>query len=618
MRSRTSLYNWGLGKSLLKRCWPLWVMWFAVLILIVPMNLAGDISRYIRYEMADITFETSRCLLEYAVVVMWFAVIAAPAAALLMFSFLYTSRSCGMIASLPVKRESVFVTSFLTGLVPMLLAEVLTAAVTWLVCGGTGYLDTVYIRKWLWIAASSTAAFYGIAVFCAMLTGNIVIMPLAYIGLNVLPYLIYACAGSTLQALLYGYNYRDSKLFTALSPFLGLNTIEVEAGRMYSGGTYTSGSEVTVSNCELLGYYCIAGLLLSVIALLMFRNRRMESAGDTVAICALKPIFKYCAAVGSACAFAPIVNAMLFNNAFGGSVSGVITVISLAVGAFIGYFAAQMIIDKSVKVFGGHWKDFIVLAVIVLALGACCESDLFRFERYVPDAGEVDAVYVEYGGESVFREPESIEKLLEMHRGIIAGKAVNEQPSADYDALGLTYRLKNGKTVSRMYSIRRTVDGTEEINPTLCELAEVINAPEAIASRKKLPEGCTFDDLSYCTIRGYYMTPDGEQQSQQVELSDKWAADFYNNCILPDADDGHMLRIWPVMGEEYESVRSTLYVDYYFERSDGASEWKGFVIYTDAERCCKWIEEHTDLVIQSVGAAESEEGCAVPTVSSAK
>lgn len=255
MRSRTSLYNWGLGKSLLKRCWPLWVMWFAVLILIVPMNLAGDISRYIRYEMADITFETSRCLLEYAVVVMWFAVIAAPAAALLMFSFLYTSRSCGMIASLPVKRESVFVTSFLTGLVPMLLAEVLTAAVTWLVCGGTGYLDTVYIRKWLWIAASSTAAFYGIAVFCAMLTGNIVIMPLAYIGLNVLPYLIYACAGSTLQALLYGYNYRDSKLFTALSPFLGLNTIEVEAGRMYSGGTYTSGSEVTVSNCELLGYY---------------------------------------------------------------------------------------------------------------------------------------------------------------------------------------------------------------------------------------------------------------------------------------------------------------------------------------------------------------------------
>ena len=63
MRSRTSLYNWGLGKSLLKRCWPLWVMWFAVLILIVPMNLAGDISRYIRYEMADITFETSRCLL---------------------------------------------------------------------------------------------------------------------------------------------------------------------------------------------------------------------------------------------------------------------------------------------------------------------------------------------------------------------------------------------------------------------------------------------------------------------------------------------------------------------------------------------------------------------------
>ncbi len=606
MKSRTSLYNPGLGKNLLKRCWPLWVIWFGTLILIAPVNLASEISRCVRYNFTDITLEAGQCLLEYAVSDAVLAAVAAPAAALLMFSFLYISRSCRMIASLPIKRESVFVTSYLTGLAPLLLSEIATAVITLLVCGSSGYLEARYVWQWLWMVAASTVAFYGIAVFCAMLTGSIIIMPLAYIGLNVLPLLVYACITSALGAMLYGYSYPDSRIFSALSPFDGLGSIAVEYGGTYRNGVYSHG-EIFVRNSELLIYYCIAGLILSVIALLLFGKRRMETAGDTVAISALKPVFKYCAAFGSACAFASVIYAIFFDNSVGGSLGGVLTVASLAVGAFIGFFAAQMILDKTVKVFRGHWKEFAVLAAVALILGACCECDVFHYERYIPDTEDVDTAYIEYAGETAYKEPENIEKVIALHGSIINNKAVNEKPGSEYEVLGITYKLKNGKTVSRSYDIRTYTDGGEEVNPNLRELEKIINAQEAVQNRAMLPDGRSFDDLSYCAISGYYIQSDGVQQSQDVQISIKQAEDLYYNCIIPDTEDGHMLRIWPVQDEEYKNRRSTLYVDFEFTDDNGDSTWREFIIYTDAERCCKWIENNTDLVIQSFAEAEDAE-----------
>lgn len=606
MKSKTSLYNHGLGRSLFKLCWPLWVLWFSLLILEMPVNLAAEISRYVKYDIPNIELRVIRCIFDYAVSHTIYVILAAPIAALLMFSFLYTSRGSGMIASLPIKREGIFVTSFLTGVVPLLLAEVLTAVITLLVCGGSGYFDSAYIWKWLWMVASSTVAFYGIAVFCAQLTGSIAIMPITYIVLNLLPNLAYSCISIMLQNLLYGYQFSDSKLFTNLSPFFGISSVSVTDNGIYGNTTLTT-AEITVSNYELYGYYCIAGLVLSVIALLLFRKRRMESAGDIVAIGVLKPVFKYCVAFGVACCFTAIMNSILSDNAFGRAFNDVLLFVFLAVGAFGGYFAAQMLLDKSVNVFSGHWKGFLIFTAILLALTGCCKGDVFGYERYVPDTDEIDSVFVRYSVETEFREEENIEKLTAIHRQIIENKAMNEQPSFDYDILGIAYNLKNGKTVSRTYHIPRYTDSEkEEINPTLYALEDVINAEEAIKSRAELPAGITFRDLDYATISGFYITPDGTQQPQDVELSKAWAEELFYDCILPDAYDGHMLRIWPILGDEYEHARSTLYISFSF-KPDGASSWKEYVVYTDAERCCEWIKEHTNLIIQSYADLNGEE-----------
>ena len=593
MRSKTSFFNRGLSKSLLARCSPLFGLWLGVLIFCLPVNLSGEISRYLKFGVVTHAPDWSADVLRQGIECSRYTFLFCPAAALGMFSFLYTARGSGMIASLPIKRESVFVTCYLTGLVPLLLIEALTAAVTVLVGRSSGLIDSVYIGKWLWIAFSSTVAFYGMAVFCAMLTGSTVIMPLVYIAFNLAAYLAHAGIGTTLEALLYGYQFRESRFFTRLSPLAGRGTISVDAPPL---------GEPAVRNGELFGYYLIAGLVLSVFALLLYRKRRMESAGDIVAIKVLKPVFKYGMALGGACLLASVMYAASNSSLSGGAV-----ILCLLLGGFIGYFAAEMLLSKSVNVFRGHWKGFIFFSFFIILLATCCEIDLFGYEKKVPDSAEIKSVAVEYGGETVFKEAENIEKVTALHRQIIESKAVNEENSSEYDAIGLIYTLKDGSTLSRSYVLSRFVPGTEKINPNLTALEGFINAPEAIRSRVELPAGCDFDSLSEGMIYGYYMQPDGtelRQQEQHYVLTKSEAADFYENCILPDAEDGTMLRLWPVQGEEYNAARSTLRISFAFRRGTDASRWKEFILYTDAKRCCQWIEENTPLIIQSLTETE--------------
>ena len=592
MRSKTSFFNWGLSKSLLARCSPLFGLWLGLLIFSLPVNLVGEISRYLEFGVVTHAPDWSADILRQGIECSLFAFPFCAAAALGMFSFLYTSKTSGMIASLPIRRECVFVTCYLTGLVPLLLIDALTAAVTVLVGRSSGLIDSVYVWKWLWMAFSSTVAFYGMAVFCAMLTGSTVIMPLVYLAFNLAPYLAHAGIGTTLEGLLYGFQFRENKLFTRLSPVAGLGTVSVDVPTF---------GEPAVRNGELFGYYMIAGLVLSVCALLLYRKRRMESAGDIVAIKVLKPVFKYGMALGGACLLASVMYAV-----FDTSVSGGAVILFLVIGAFFGYFAAEMLLNKTVNVFRGHWKGFTFFSLALLAAALIIETDVFGYEKKVPDRAEIESAAVDYGGETVFKEAENIEKVTALHRQIIESKAVNEDASGEHDALGLIYTLKDGSTLSRSYVLSRRVPGTEKINPNLTALEGFINAPEAIRSRAELPAGCDFDSLSQGMIYGYYMQPDGtelKQQEQHYTLTDSEAADFYENCILPDAEDGTMLRIWPVQEEEYNSARSTLRISYSFRRGTDASAWKEFILYTDAKRCCQWIEENTPLVIQSIGDA---------------
>ena len=180
MRSKTSFFNSGIAKNLLRRCWPLWLGYFGVLLLALPVAVFNldETSRSYVFRVTQNILSSGKTVAVY--VSFAYSILVA----MCTFSFPYSTRSCGMISSLPVRRETVFLTAYLTGLAPMLLADLLVMLLTALLAAGNPVISLSLLLQWLALVVMGNICFYGFAVFCAMLTGSIVILPAVYVVLN--------------------------------------------------------------------------------------------------------------------------------------------------------------------------------------------------------------------------------------------------------------------------------------------------------------------------------------------------------------------------------------------------------------------------------------------------
>ena len=172
MKSKTSFFNPGVCRNLLRRCWPLWTAWTVLLLFLLPVSLTR-LSGFASPESRDM----NRAVLDFAEYIIPLSFGMAILTAMCMFSYLYNTRSCGLMNSLPIRRETAFGTAYLTGLAPMLLAEVFVFALTAAFYGGRAVTMTNLLR-WLLAAILSSLAFYGVAVCGAMLRRSLFILPL--------------------------------------------------------------------------------------------------------------------------------------------------------------------------------------------------------------------------------------------------------------------------------------------------------------------------------------------------------------------------------------------------------------------------------------------------------
>ena len=103
MKSRTSFFNGGLCRNLLRRCWPVWAAYLAALVAVLPVSLFN------RLRMADdgARIYLDMYLLNSAKYSLYLSFVFGLLSVMAMFSFLYSTRGCGMINALPLKRETV-------------------------------------------------------------------------------------------------------------------------------------------------------------------------------------------------------------------------------------------------------------------------------------------------------------------------------------------------------------------------------------------------------------------------------------------------------------------------------------------------------------------------------
>ena len=326
-------------------------------------------------------------------------------------------------------------------------------------------------------------------------------------------------------------------------------------------------------------------LLLLVCAGQLYRRRRMESAGDTVAIPVLKPVLKYIVALFAGLAMPVGVYGMLLNvPAYRAHLAPFLLLAVL--GAALGFVISEMVIRKSLRIPRTVWRGCAVTAAVccLVVVGAKC--DLSGYARRIPDAAQVKSVRIICNGyNSTFSEAQNIQAVEDIHRAVVSEREkITDDTSIT--SLQLTYKLSNGKVLMREYTLPNA-------SARLAQIEQVLNSDEARTTRNTPALPMTLEHLTYANIG--YETESGDYL--YMELTAEQALDLYENAIVPDCADGTMGRAWLTDSGTRQSTAYAVTIGYQLSQYDPAT---GDTTYanvnytplTDSTRTLAWLRAH--------------------------
>ena len=203
MKSSRLSFNTAIARNTLRRCWPLWAAYLGFLLVTFPLPLLSEIRTARERSGVILLYVCREQIAQMAVFQALAGMAVAVLTVMLLFGYLYNGRGNTLMNSLPIRRESLFLTLYLTGLIPMLLCELLVMGLTMLMTAAYD-IGTVWFLRWFACAALGFLAFYGFALFCAMLTGNVLVLPAVYVVLNFTVIGFETCIRELLSNLIFG------------------------------------------------------------------------------------------------------------------------------------------------------------------------------------------------------------------------------------------------------------------------------------------------------------------------------------------------------------------------------------------------------------------------------
>lgn len=364
--------------------------------------------------------------------------------AIVLFGDLFTARMCNMLHALPLRREGWFFTHLVSGLLFCLVPNVLGSLIAAALLQSYGYMAFM----WLGLTLMQYLFFFGLGSFSALCAGTKLGAVAVYTLVNFLSVLAAWLIQSFYEPLLYGITINLNAI-SRLSPvvmFTDDHFIETHYDNM-KDMTVVEG--IPSEPWIYAGVAAGVGVALLALALLIYRKRAMESAGDLIS---LKPVAPVLLVLYTLC-----VGAVLYF--FAGDLSQRIGYLFLLVGLAIGFFTGRMLLEKRVAVFRGmNFLNFgILLAVFGLSLGVA-RLDPFGITRYIPKASQVESIMLSpYSSvysldrqSCLVTDPEDIAVLQKLHADAIQNPSSGNESTTP---VHLRYQLKSGAVVDRTYQL---------------------------------------------------------------------------------------------------------------------------------------------------------------------
>ncbi len=474
MKLRTSFCKSALGKKDITRFAPLWVLYTIWTLLIMLTSLNGTAANNVKSVGTFIRI--------YSMINMGYAFLSAQ----LLFGDLFNARLCNALHAMPISRTRQFRSHVTAGLLFSLLPDLAATIAMMFKLGTMWYMALL----WLLGVSLSYVYFFGLATLCMMLTGNRFACAALYGIINFFAYVVWWFLYSVFQPLMPGVVIGGGN-FSLFCPVV----LMMECTDLFSF-KYAHPSDRMPNGVDLcngwitFGIFGLVGIGLLVLALVLYRRRALEKAGDFLTIKALEPIFLviYTLCAGAFCALFAIEDELLS--------------VFLAIGILIGYFTGRMLIERTVRVL--HKRAFVGLAALALVLAVSLgltKLDVFGVVRYVPEAEDVESVEFYCSGTNGYANgelntPEGLALIEQIHQTTVEHR-YDDENRQHFVNLNLYYTLKNGRTVQRSYTLYS--EAVERSVDQLLKLPQVIlgfsDPAEAAAIQycyvNELPDGMT-------------------------------------------------------------------------------------------------------------------------------
>ena len=476
MRSVTSFFNATLYKKNLVRFWPLWTAWTVLWLFVMPLNMLNYLRYYPMTEPHGLYYNYWQWLNlngDVGQIMVYLGAVYAALIVMAVFGYLYNHRSAAAIHALPLRRETLFVTNYLSGLTFLLLPAVVVYGFSALVALTTlpAEMSCVVLGcLWdgFWMGIGALLFFYSFAVFCAQFTGNVLALPAFYVILNALVPVMYTLCSELAGQIFYGgWPFLTQPRWVELcTPYYAI----VEACQwnwVPLNHVWNSELEVPVFKELALEFeqpglvfgYAIAGLVLTVLALMVYRRRNIETAGDVVSVKIVRPIFRNGVAV-----CAGLCGGVVTTAFFGWYSDMIPTLLLISFWTFIGYFAAEMLLHKSFRVLKQAWKGSVVTVAVLGALVLCCFVDVFGVEMWLPDVAKVEKATIHINSTYPYDDASNlgfdmedaveIEKIVNLHEAILRDYEEHGDThfGDDYLYFRVNYIMDNGVEYCKRYN----------------------------------------------------------------------------------------------------------------------------------------------------------------------
>ncbi len=579
MRSVTSYFNRELLRGALQRTWPLWAAYTLIWLLLLPVTLFIRLSdRHIVYSRPTLSYELLNTGLPTGVMM---AAVFGIFFAMALFAYLTNPRATNGMHAMPIRREGLFLTHYLAGLFCQVVTLLVSFALAALVTAAFGVFDGYAVGMGLLLCVLLVLFFYSFGVLCMVCVGQILagavfygILNFLFVGMEVL---LRSFAGN----FLYGYDGRSSAFSTApLSPPVEIAS-SLSVSYVYDG---IDPIGVRVLYLGTFAAYAAAGLVLAALALLLYRKRRSEMTGNTVAIGWLRPVFKYGVALCSAFSLGQLLSYFVFELTDSTYTAGALigTIACMIFAGLIGYYAAEMLLKKSFRVFKTSWKGALATSAVLILIGLSFPLDLTGYQSRVPEQSDIVSATVDLYGGNVsgsfnLSGQESIALLRDAHCAVITDKARQTEYNRRYVpfngdtcTLRITYELADGTELFRSYDL--SIDEALLSDPSSPEsaLTKLANCTEI--TRARVLGGWVPDHLEELRITGGYLNcsyySDGKySHNEEAELNAAQANSAFT-ALMQDCDAGSIESADLFAAEEDDCEYYLSLELWYFDPSD--------------------------------------------------